>query len=78
MKETIFRGWTLRRVLYVVLGVFVIAYAIAVHRYWGGLLGIYFAGMGIWNFGCAGGACSRPVDSVTQKTEETDLVTVKK
>lgn len=77
MKETIFRGWTLRRVLYVVLGIFVIAYAIAVHRYWGGLLGIYFAGMGIWNFGCAG-ACSRPVDPADQKAEKADLVSIKK
>lgn len=77
MKGTIWRGWTLRRAMYLVLGVFVIAYAIAVHRYWGGILGLYFAVMGILNFGCASGVCATPVDKTRQKSEHADLVEVK-
>lgn len=73
MKNSLFRGWTLRRVLYVVLGVFVIAYAIAVERYWGAILGIYFAAMGILNFGCASGICYRPA-SRRQEPSEAELV----
>jgi hypothetical protein len=77
MKGTIWRGWTLRRAMYLVLGIFVIAYAIAVHRYWGAILGVYFAVMGILNFGCAAGACTTPVAKNSPKTEETDLAELK-
>ena len=77
MKGTILRGWTLRRAMYLVLGIFVIAYAIAVHRYWGAILGVYFAVMGILNFGCAAGACATPAGNAAPKVEDADLVEVK-
>lgn len=70
MKKVIGGDWTLRRVLYVVLGIFVIAYAIAVQRYWGALLGVYFAVMGVLNFGCASGNCAVPASGSASAPEQ--------
>lgn len=58
MKERMLHGWTLRRVLYCALGVFVIVYAVLAKEWWGTILGAYFVSMGLFAFGCAGGACA--------------------
>lgn len=57
MKQRILRGWNIQRVLYVVLGVMVIIQSIGQHQWPGIVFGGYFASMGIFAFGCAGGNC---------------------
>ncbi len=50
-------GWNFRRGLYVVLGSLVMIQSV-IAREWAGVgLGAYFASMGVFAFGCAGGNC---------------------
>jgi presenilin-like A22 family membrane protease len=57
MKERILSGWTFVRVLYVVIGSFVIVHSI-IEKQWAGVaVGAYFAAMGLFAFGCAAGNC---------------------
>lgn len=57
MKERILKGWTVIRALYLAMGIVIIIQS-AMQREWLGLLfGAYFASMGIFRFGCAGGNC---------------------
>lgn len=58
MKNRILYGWSIRRAVYFVLGSLIIAYAIMIKEWWGALAGGYFAAMGLFGFGCAGGNCS--------------------
>lgn len=58
MKDRILKGWNLRRVMYLVLGSFVIGQAILTQQYFVILFGVYFASMGLFNFGCASGVCA--------------------
>ncbi|PWT78256.1 MAG: hypothetical protein C5B59_02205 [Bacteroidetes bacterium] len=57
MKKRILTGWTFRRGLYAAMGTFIIIQAVIMHEWIGILLGGYFAAMGIFAFGCAGGNC---------------------
>jgi len=57
MKERILTGWNLGRILYLLLGLYVIV-ATAMEGHWFGvLIGAYFAAMGLFRFGCAAGNC---------------------
>ena len=57
MKNRIVSGWTLSRLLYVLLGTLIIIQA-SLDKQWAGILfGGYFLTMGIFGFGCAGGNC---------------------
>jgi hypothetical protein len=58
MKQKILYKWSLRRVLYLSLGILVIIYSLMERQWLGILLGGYFAAMGIFGFGCAGDTCS--------------------
>lgn len=57
MKQRILTGWNLRRVLYTLIGGAIIIQSVLQHEWIGVLLGSYFASMGIFSFGCAGGNC---------------------
>ncbi len=57
MKQRILTGWTLTRLLYLVIGVFVVINSIQAEQWFGIAFGAYFASMGIFAFGCAGGNC---------------------
>lgn len=57
MKERILTGWTLTRVLYTAGGLFLMINSLADRQWFGILFGAYFASMGIFAFGCAGGNC---------------------
>lgn len=57
MKERILTGWTLARVLYTAVGLFLIVNSIGDRQWFGIVFGIYFASMGIFAFGCAAGNC---------------------
>lgn len=57
MKNRILTGWTIPRILYAFIGIMVMVQGYTEHQYWGMAFGAYFASMGIFNFGCASGAC---------------------
>lgn len=57
MKERILSGWTLTRVLYLVMGTYIIVQSVLEQQWIGILLGGYFASMGLFAFGCAAGNC---------------------
>jgi len=58
LKIRILTGWTFTRALYFILGTAVIVQAIVERQYIGLVFGAYFASMGLFGFGCAGGSCS--------------------
>ena len=55
MKQRILSNWTLRRVLYLVLGIVVMVQSVMSEQWFGLAFGAYFASMGLFAFGCAGG-----------------------
>ncbi len=57
MKERILTGWTLTRVLYLVMGTYIVVQSVLDQQWIGILLGGYFASMGLFAFGCAAGNC---------------------
>jgi hypothetical protein len=57
MKDRILKGWTFQRVLYLLMGVMIIIQFAAEKQWFGILLGVYFAAMGFFAFGCAAGNC---------------------
>ncbi|MEO6832871.1 MAG: hypothetical protein ABI378_10295 [Chitinophagaceae bacterium] len=57
MKQRLTTGWTVRRVLYLIMGIFLIAFAISEKQWFAIAFGAYFASMGLFAFGCAGGNC---------------------
>jgi len=69
MKNRLLTGWTFVRVIYVALGVMVIAQALESGQWLGVAFGGYFAAMGLFGFGCAGGNCS----TRTEQKFDTDV-----
>ena len=57
MKERILTGWTFTRVLYILLGGFLIIQSAMIKQWPGIIFGGYFASMGLFAFGCAAGNC---------------------
>lgn len=57
MKQRILTGWNFIRVIYVLLGCFIIIQSAADRQWFGIIFGGYFAAMGLFAVGCAGGAC---------------------
>lgn len=58
MKNRILRGWNFKRIVYVIVGVATIVMAFQYKEWLFSLVGIYFAAMGIFAFGCASGNCN--------------------
>lgn len=57
MKERVLRAWTLKRVLHLVLGGFVIIQSIEESQWFMMVLGVYIASMGLFAFGCSAANC---------------------
>lgn len=57
MKQRILSGWTLTRVLYLAMGIYIVVQSVLEQQWIGILLGGYFASMGLFAFGCAAGNC---------------------
>lgn len=57
LAQRITTGWTLMRVIYVAMGVFLIGSSYEIQQWLGVIFGLYFASMGVFVFGCASGAC---------------------
>jgi hypothetical protein len=60
MKERILTGWTLQRLVFLGLGLYLLISALLAQQWLGTILGGYFASMGLFGFGCAAGACGAP------------------
>jgi hypothetical protein len=57
MKERLTTGWTFQRVIYLILGSFILIQSLVELHWMGILFGSYFASMGLFAFGCASGNC---------------------
>lgn len=57
MKNRILKDWTFKRVVYLTVGITTIVMAFQYREWLFGLVGVYFATMGIFAFGCASGNC---------------------
>lgn len=60
MLERIISGWSVIRAIYVLAGLGIVVQGVMDKQWFVTVFGIYFASMGIFNFGCAGGACYVP------------------
>ena len=60
MKQRILTGWTINRIIFVLMGLAIGLQAAMQSEWLGILLGGYFMSMGIFAFGCAGGQCYVP------------------
>lgn len=58
MKKRLFTGWTVTRIVYLVIGILVLVQAFSAEQWWGVALGSYVSLMGLFGFGCAGGSCA--------------------
>lgn len=58
MKNRILTNWTVRRALYLALGVYVIVQSIIDKQWLLIVFGAYFAAMGLLAIGCASGNCA--------------------
>jgi hypothetical protein len=72
MIRRITTGWTAMRVLYAVLGVSIAVHSGIVNEWWAMGIGIYFASMGLFGLGCAGGQCAVPQQKSSQPGPETE------
>lgn len=83
MKERILTNWTITRVLYLIIGIYIIAEAINTAQWFGVVFGTYFAAMGLFAFGCAAGNCyggncaTQPVPKSKTNLEEVDFEEIK-
>lgn len=57
MKQRLTQGWSIRRLLYLSIGLAIAIQAGLGHEWLGVAVGGYFAAMGLFGFGCAGGHC---------------------
>ncbi len=57
MKQRILTGWNLPRALYLIIGIYIIFQSVIERKWLGIFLGLYFASMGLFAFGCASGSC---------------------
>ncbi|HSH65038.1 MAG TPA: hypothetical protein VLB84_04380 [Bacteroidia bacterium] len=72
MKNRLLYNWTLKRKIYVILGIFLSVEAI-IDRQWLALLfGLYFTLMGMFAFGCAGNSCFQESRTEKQGTKENE------
>lgn len=57
MKERLTTGWNFQRIIYLVIGSFILIQSLIELQWMGILFGSYFASMGLFAFGCASGNC---------------------
>ena len=53
-------GWSIIRVVYLAMGLALVYQSFQLQEWLAVGFGIYFAAMGLFGFGCAGGACGIP------------------
>jgi len=74
MIQRITTGWNFTRVVYVLLGVALVVQSLPGTEWFGIVFGSYFAAMGVFAFGCAGGNClGGRCDYRNEKDVKTDV-----
>lgn len=66
-------GWTLRRALYLAMGIFFAWFFIQEKQYMGAAVGVLFAAMALFNMGCAAGNCSTRMSRMKASDKDPDL-----
>ena len=74
MKKRILTGWSIQRVVYVIIGGIIIAQSIIEQQWPLVLAGVYFALMGLFAFGCAAGNCYR--GNCYRKTVNAEIILI--
>ncbi len=69
MKDRLLKGWTFIRVFYLAMGLIIATHSAMNMEWMGAILGAYFASMGLFAFGCAGGQCYVPYREPLEKKE---------
>jgi hypothetical protein len=78
MKERLLTGWNFMRVLYLIAGIMMLVQSVADRQWLLALIGLYFAGMGLFAVGCAGGSCyAPPVARNSDRPDNTEFEEVK-
>lgn len=80
MKYRILTGWNWRRILFLGMGTLIIIQSVLYHEWLSVLIGLYFASMGLFSFGCASGACYTgiPTNRVEQDENKSSAFNVTK
>ncbi|MBU3676963.1 MAG: hypothetical protein FGM54_07275 [Chitinophagaceae bacterium] len=63
MQSLLFRlryGWSFVRMMYLGMGLALVYQSFQLQEWLAVAFGLYFASMGLFGFGCAGGACGIP------------------
>lgn len=60
MLQRLLNGWNFIRVLYLIAGIMMVVQSVADRQWLLALIGLYFAVMGLFAIGCAGGSCYAP------------------
>lgn len=60
IQQRLTRGWSTRRVIYLLAGLAISYQSASAGDWLPGLAGAYFAAMGLFGLGCAGGSCGLP------------------
>lgn len=58
--NTLLKKWNLRRIIYLIGGIFFVLIAVNDRSWWMIPFGLYFVGMAVFRFGCASGNCEVP------------------
>lgn len=67
--NTLLKNWNLRRIIYLIGGVFFILIAVNDRSWWMIPFGLYFIAMAIFRFGCASGNCDVPFTNNKEKLQ---------
>ncbi len=80
MKNRLLYGWTITRGFYLLMGLAIILSSASAKDWLSVAIGSYFAAMGLFAFGCAGGYCMNNSSSikVESETKAVDWEEVKK
>lgn len=74
MKTRILTNWTFSRALYLVLGIIIIIQSVMGQQWYAIAIGVYFAAMGLFAFGCAAGNCTTEIKQKTNNSiQDKDL-----
>lgn len=66
-------NWTITRAIYTILGMLVIYQGIAEKQTFAIAFGLYFAAMGLFNFGCASGVCNNSLNETKRSKVNADM-----
>ena len=67
MKDRIVKGWNIRRVIYLALGLAMLVHSVVVSQWIFAVFASYYVAMSIFNFGCASGNCQVQYKEKSQK-----------